>query len=270
MPKYLIALLLALLAGPAFAEEPQVFNAVTTGEIVVDAEGRVVSVKLDHKELGAKVMGAFEERIRGWLFEPVIVDGQAVPAKAYMLLDLLAKSVPGTEGMQLEVRQVNFSEPPGSRSEAADGSAPARASDSGLRMTPPLYPSEPLRRGAGGRVQLLVRVGADGQVTEVATHSAELRTVFSATERERKLYARAFMRAAERAAKNWSLPAFAGGTVVVPVKFFPDGDTGRRWAPILRVPHEQPVWMADDEDVVQLSEGGEAGSDRFRLLSAIN
>ena len=82
MPRFLALLLLALLAGPAFAKAPPDQVASTTGELVVDAEGRVVSVKLDHKDLGAERMSGFERQIRAWRFEPVIEDGKAVSARA--------------------------------------------------------------------------------------------------------------------------------------------------------------------------------------------
>lgn len=272
VPKNLSAIFLCLLAVPVFAAAPQAFNAATTGELVVDADGRVVSVELDHKQLGAKAMDAFEQRILSWRFEPVIVDGRAVPARARVHLDMLAKAMPGTEGLQLEIRQAWFSEPPDAKKpkEFGEEAAVDSSTDGDSGLSPPQYPLAPLMEGAGGTVWLLVRVGADGEVTEVGTRAAELRTVFTFTPRRQKHHMRAFALAAEQAAKGWKLPGCKNMVVIVPVKFVMPGDDGRKWVRVQEVELETPVFGANDEAVLRLSESGDSGSDRFRLLTALN
>lgn len=275
MPKMLAAFLLALLALPAFAKAPQDLVASTTGELVVDAEGRVASVKLDHKDLGMEVMSAFEQQIREWRFEPVLVDGKPVSARAGVHLDLRVKMSATDDAATLIVRSVHFSEPP---TEDGPGLAEARKAASaelkksmGHHLPPPSYPMAPLRAAAGGRVWLVVRLDAEGRVTKVGTRAAELFNVASLSPAWQRNYLQQFTDAAEKAAKKWRLPALAGTDVCVPVAFRVPGDDGRRWLPIQLMPVEALAWVdARDEEPPQLSARGERSSDRFRLQSAIN
>lgn len=278
MPKYLVALLLALLAllvGPAFAGAPRDLVASTTGELVVDAEGRVASVKLDHKDLGVEVMSAFEQQIREWRFEPVLVDGKAVRARAGVHLDMRVKMTEEDGPATLIVRSVRFSEPP---AEGGPGLAEVAAKTNadfykahGIRLSPPQYPSAPLLAAAGGKVLLQVRLDAEGRVERVGTRAAELFNVASLSPAWQRNYLRQFTEAAEKAAKKWRLPAFAGTDVYVPVEFRLPGDDGRRWLPMQPMPVEALAWMQSREDeALLLSNSGEQSSDRFRLLTTLN
>jgi hypothetical protein len=267
--RHLISLLLLLLAGPAFAEAPSRYIATTTGELVVDVDGRVASVKLDHKDLGTKVMEAFEDQIRDWRFEPVVVDGKAVRARAGMSLSLLVKDAE-SDRVTLHVRSVRFSEPPGT-DRTNDESAAGRIKREGLKMTPPVYPGIASRAGVGGTIWLLVRVGPDGKVDRVGTRAAELMTLASLTPEWRESHLRQFADAAERSAKKWRLPGYAGTDVCVPVRFSLYGDDRRRWVPIFPMKVEAPDWARrNDESLVNLPEGGLPGPDRFRLLTSLD
>lgn len=271
MPKSLIALLLALLTGPASAEEPRIYAAYTTGELVVDAEGRVASVTLDHKDLGAKVMAAFEEKIRAWRFEPVITEGRAAEARARMHLGLLVREKTEDTAVTLEVRAVRFSDLPDSRQVVATGTDALGAKAAGLRMPPPIYPGSPRRAGVGATLWLLVRVGADGRVEKVGTQAADLMSLEAITPEWQKSHLQQFVDAAVKATRKWRLPGFAGTDVRVPMTFPLHGDDRRRWVPIVPMPVEVPPWVVlCENDAIPLNGSGKPSSARFRLLSAIN
>jgi hypothetical protein len=267
--KLLVALLLSLLAGAAFASEPQSLAATTTGALAVDAEGRVTSVILDHKELGEETMAVFERRIREWRFEPVLVEGRAVPVRAGIHLGLLLKKGARDQDDVFEISGVWLSETTTSDVDAVDVTPTEAEIVADLKA--PLYPRRALQAQVGARVQLLLRIGADGKVVDVATHAAELRTQFAHSELDRKRFASMFIKGAERAAMKWRLPGLRPGVALMPVHFRMSdaGNDGRRWAPAHIVPIEPPAW-ATDEPVVYLNESGQPDSSRLRLLTALN
>jgi len=264
MPRFLAVLLLALLAGPAFAKPPHDLVASTTGELVVDAEGRVVSVKLDHKDLGAERMSGFERQIREWRFEPVIEDGKAVSARAGVHLDMRVRKTTREAPELLTIRGVRFYELPAEEGASLSG---AEAKTDGVHLSLPNYPWAPMKIGVGGQVWLLVRVGADGGATETAIHASELRTI-TLTPRMQKNHMRAFALAAQKAAKDWKLQGYENLIVMVPVKFAPPGEDTRSWVRVQEVELEKPPVAMYDEVVLPLNEAGDPGSDRFRLLTA--
>jgi hypothetical protein len=271
MPKRLIALLLALLAGPVFAEEPRLYSAYTTGELVVDAEGRVASVTLDHKDLGAKVMAAFEEKIRAWRFEPVVTEGRAAEARARMHLGLLVRERTEDTAVTLEVRAVRFSEPPNPGKAAATGIDALGAQAAGLSMPPPIFPGSPRRADVGAVLWLLVKVGADGRVEKVGLQAAELMSLETITPKWQESHLQQFVDAAEKATRKWRLPGFAGRDVRVPMTFPLPGDDRRRWVPIVRMPVEVPAWVKlCENDAIPFSGSVKPSSARFRLLSELN
>lgn len=271
MPKCLIALLLALLAGSALAEEPRIYAAYTTGELVVDAEGRVTSVTLDHKDLGAKVMAAFEQKIRAWRFEPVITDGRPAEARARMSLGLLVRERTEDTAVTLEVRAVSFRDPPDPGQVEATGIDALGAKAVGLRLPPPIFPGSPRRAGVGATLWLLVKVGADGRVEKMGLQAAELMSLETITPEWQDSHLQQFVAAAEKATRKWRLPAFAGVDVRVPMTFPLPGDDRRRWVPIVQVPVDVPAWVElCKNDAIPYSGSGEPGSARFQLLSELN
>mgnify|MGYP006172757127 CR=1 FL=1 len=197
MKRVATALLLlgAWVSAPALAaDEPEVYSASTTGEITVDVEGRVTALVLDHKELGADVMRAFEDKVRGWQFEPVLRDGAPVPAKARMTLELLLVRQVGVENLGIAFEDVQFFDPV--ERKVAEGVSAS--------LAPPRYPEESLRSGIGARVSLVLKLDADGRVIDVAAQEVNLLGEESGHQRDR--HAREFTRAAVRAASNGSNP----------------------------------------------------------------
>jgi hypothetical protein len=265
MRKLVAVLLLSLSATLACAtERPQVFEASTTGDLLIDAEGRVAELAVDRKELGDEVMAAVEQRIRSWRFEPMLVDGRPTAMRGRMRLNLLAERVPGEDGLTLAIRHVHFFDADRPEYEAKAGVAPPT-------MTPPMYPQPLVRLNVGAMVLVAIRLDDAGRVVDAASQSVELRTERADAPSVQQSHARALMRATERAARDWIIPAHAGEMVVIPVKFTVGVDRGRRWQRIHDVPVDPPAWvLAEQGEMVRLSEGGEAGSSRIQLRSAIN
>src|SRR5690349_17445880 len=109
MPKILAALLLSLAAMVVHAQDrTQVFSATTSGDLLIDADGRVAELDLHRKQLGDEVMAAIELRIREWRFQPVQVDGRPTPIRVRLQLDMLALREPGATGVTLAIRGVRF------------------------------------------------------------------------------------------------------------------------------------------------------------------
>jgi hypothetical protein len=259
-----------LLSASGISNAESTYVASTTGELVVGTDGQVDSVTLDHKELGQDVMRAFEQQISEWKFEPLIKDGKAVRARAGVHLDLMVR-MPGADGSAtLMVRGVRFSEPPDAENaggtERAAGPIPK-----GQVLSPPQYPSQPLRAAAGAKIWLVVRLDEEGRVARVGTRSAELFNVTDRSAAWQKNYLGQFVEAAEKAAKDWRLPAYAGTDVCIPVAFKLPGDDGRRWLPRQNMPVEYPAWaLSRKDETTQLSGSGEASSGRFRLLTSLD
>lgn len=267
MSKILLALLMTLAAATSAAgDRSQVFAASTTGELQIDAEGRVAALTLQHKSLGEEVMSAFEDRIRGWRFEPVHDGAQPVPISAKLRLDLLAVREPGEDGLALAIRNVQFLDAPMTNQASAGGSSgPAPV------LVRPNYPVSLARLNIGGTVWLAVRIGPEGRVAEAAAEAVELRTERADGVARQRAQARELTRASELAARGWQLPGLDGRTVTIPVRFRISNDRGERWMRIHNVPLEVPAWVvAERGAAVRLSESGEQDSARIRLLSAVN
>jgi len=255
-------LVAALSAAPAVARDaPQVYTAGTTGELVVDTEGRVVEVTLDRKALGDEVMQGFEDRIRQWRFEPVLRDGAPVRAKASMSLGLIVIRQPGVAGLRLGFERVQFFDP-------AEREARRGVSRS---LAPPTYPRSESVAQIGGRVNLLLQLDPDGRVVRAAAESVNVYGDELDGKVER--HARNFSRAAEQAASRWTIPGIEGGVVVVPVTFSPYQHDGQRWIRTRGATVEVPAWVAIERasrQVIALGEGGLASSERWKLLTPLD
>jgi hypothetical protein len=261
MKTVLLSLLLA--AAPAFAAETdvEVYTASTTGEVVIDTEGRVVEVSLDRKTLGNEVMQAFEDRIRTWRFEPVEQAGKPVRAKSHMALQMEATREKGADGLRLRVESVQFNHPV------------QRSSDEKMvrTLTRPHYPRDAMERGIGARVDLLLRLDENGQVTDAA--ALGVRLLGEEIQGSPALHARYFIRAALQAAAGWRIPGVEGGRAVVPVRFSAHGDRGDRWVRTRGIEIEVPAWVANDQasgEVIALGADGGQPSEGWKLLTPLD
>jgi hypothetical protein len=257
-----ILMVFALATSPAPASaELEVYTASTTGELVIDTEGRVQELSLDRKTLGEEVMKGFEDEIRSWRFEPIVRDGGPVRAKAHMALHMVVIRQPGVDGLRLGFESVQFNEP----SQRKTDERMSRA------LSPPHYPRDAMERGIGARVMLLLRLDDAGRVTQVATESVHL--LGEEIQGSPARHARYFSRAAEQAAAGWQIPGIEGNRVVVPVRFSANNDGGVRWIRTRGVDVEVPGWVAIERaegEVIALGDGGGQSSEGWKLLTPLD
>lgn len=257
-----ILMLFGLASGPVSASDArEVYTASTSGELVIDTEGRVAELKLERKTLGEEVMQGFEDEIRSWRFEPVLRDGTPVRAKAHMSLHLVVIRKPGVDGLRLGFESVQFNEPE------------QRKSDERMSrgLTPPRYPRDAMERGIGARVNLLLLLDEAGHVTDAAAESVHLLGEDIGGSPAR--HARYFIRAAEQAAADWQIKGIEGRRVVVPVRFSAQGDAGVRWVRTRGVDIEVPGWVAAERaagEIIALGDNGGQSSEGWTLLTPLD
>ena len=148
----------------------------------------------------------------------------------------------GQGGMAVSIRSAHF----GEVGEDAEGTSVRSAN-----LRPPAYPSAALFRGGTGTVYLLVKVGRDGRVEDVAAEQVNLTVVGPAREMER--IRGALARASLEAARRWRFtPPTAGEAaarshwvVRVPVEFYIDRQRTvpyGEWAAYHPGPYTPPAW----------------------------
>ena len=199
-------LLLALPLAVAAATPEGRVEVRIKGRISVGTGGEVVDYR-PVTEVPPGGAEALQSMVRGWTFEPVLVDGRAVVAETGVLLVMDAWDR-GEGRLALRLKDVAFG--------AHEGDAV---------MQPPRYPSDSLRSRVEGKVVLLVRVDGDGDVLDVAVQQTSVSERL-APDRARR-HAQAFEAAAMDVARRWRFGVReridgvpAGGTLRVPVDFF--------------------------------------------------
>lgn len=261
MLKMVCSLVLGLAAAQAQASSTDVFVLGVEGSLTVGADGSVIDVKLDSQAaLGPDAARGYEEHIRGWRFEPVVEDGKPVNAVARMKLSLVAVRKSGAREATFGIRRVWFTDPP---TMAAESSAKPK-------LDRPRYPSGPVRAGVGAKLELLVRLDGEGRVSDVATESMML--LGSAPGTRKGKFSANFRDAAEKAARNWVIPGYEeGALVIVPVSFWPT-QKADSWQQVYPGVVDPPAWVAAaraEKDAIDLVASGERTSSRLRLLTPL-
>ncbi|GAB2488762.1 energy transducer TonB [Arenimonas alkanexedens] len=264
MKRFWLLLLLLLVTSMAMADDKdvQLYTTLVQGDLSIGAEGEVLDVELSSRgSLGKGVLEGFEQRIRAWRFEPILVDGQPVIAKGRMHLSLVATRKKGDSVTQFGIRHVRFLEPAGTAS-----------TTSASRLVPPSYPSHALRAGAGAQVLLLVKLDAEGRPSQVTTEQLELLGV--ATRQAHQGYlASQFRRSAERVAERWSFHGHQAGDVVrVPVTYMAPGMSDG-WIPTVVQAVDLPEWAVlelSTQRAVELNADGSATAAQFKLMTALD
>lgn len=177
----------AFAAGRAEVRKQVEASMLVTGTIDIDQTGSVTAYQIQQAEALSKGLLDFVDRsVRGWRFEPVLVDGQAKPARAPMQLRLVLKQ--DGENYQARISGATFGR-------LQEGSL-ARG-----KLRPPRYPEEAVYKGAGGTVYLVLRVGRDGSVRDVVAEQVNLRVLDNA--RAMESYREMLSRAAVTTARTW-------------------------------------------------------------------
>ncbi|GAB3382407.1 energy transducer TonB [Lysobacter fragariae] len=273
----LLATLCLLLCATALADGPRGVrkraeaSMLVTGMIEVDEQGKVSSYALDQQDkLPAGVVDLLGKSVPGWVFAPVLVDGNPVKAKTDMSIRVVVhKREDGN--YEVEQRGVSF---------GTTSRDPAERAVAAPALTPPDYPPQAARLGLEGSVYLLLKVGRDGKVEDVIAEQVNLG--FVASDNDMVVYRKMFAKPAIAHARTWTFNPPTRGeekdalfwTVRVPVVFNMGRTVSRygQWSAYIPGPRQRASWEEADEGVAfspdALPAGGAFQTDaRWRLLS---
>ncbi|GGJ96795.1 energy transducer TonB [Luteimonas terricola] len=197
------------------------------GRIAVDPSGEVMEYR-PSVDVPPGVEAMLQSMVRGWGFEPVVVEGRAVTAETGLLLVFDAWDKGGDQ-LALRLKDVAFG-----------------AHEGGRALAPPPYPVEALRSGVNGKVVLLLRVDGEGDVLDVAVEQTSVSDRLP-HDRARR-YAEAFEKASMGVARRWRFGVRervdgvpTGGTLRIPVEFF----VGQHGSSLAPGPVRQAPWAPD-------------------------
>lgn len=275
-----IGLLLVAMAGVAEGQnrrevlEQAEASLVVTGHVDIEPDGTVSAYVIeDREQLPDFVVSMVDQAAERWRFEPIVIDGEAVAARAKMNLRFLAK--PADEGeFVISIASGSF----GEYSDTDTDWITRR------KMDPPRYPIDMLRSGAQGTVYLLVKVGRDGAVEDVVAEQVNLRTYGNARQMERMRESLA--KASLAAARRWTFnPPSTGDRVDedywvtrIPVEYAIDDGRRRRsvagnWEGYIPGPRQpRPGWAPERDsgsDAVPAGSLAMVGNER-RLLTSLD
>lgn len=260
----LLLLLCGLLTGTALADGQRSVakqaeaSMLVTGTIVVAPDGSVSSYAVDHSEkLPPAVVSVIEKNAARWTFKPVLLDGKPVMAKASMNLRIVVTPMQQKGSYTVAIRGASFGQ-----------GAPGGNVSKGIR-TLPHYPMGTILDRVSGTVYLVVKVGRQGQVEDVAAEQVNLRVLGRPFEMKR--WRKEFAEASVAAARSWTFhPPVTGAhandpywVARVPVTFNirPVGGQSPRpaygqWQSYIPGPHALIPWLdqkqlaASDADAV--------------------
>lgn len=174
-------------ASPSEVAKSIEASMLVTGSIVVATDGKVSQYELDQPEkLPPLAKEVLQKSIPGWTFEPVLKDGKPVLAKTEMAIRLVAN-------------------------QQADGAVAVRVSGAtfgdGKAITykdraTPRYPRQAIKNRVQGTVYMLLKIGRDGTVLEVAAEQVNLGTL--GNQRELSRWRKWLAESATRAGRQWT------------------------------------------------------------------
>jgi hypothetical protein len=243
------------------------------GEVAIDAAGLVTDVGIATPVNDALRAGVTRV-VRDWKFEPVVVDGVAVPARAKARI--LLGSRPTSAVDKVWVDGVTF----------VRSTAPIELPNAQLTVSHldrPRYP--PGMRGVAGRVLVAMRIGLDGRVADAAVVQSALRDVVG-EKHELQQAIDQFERASLAAARRWRFtvvvregaqPSADELTVMVPVEFSTASSqrmTKGDWRLHVRAPRQSAPWLSDEgkrlaNDAADVGEAPSPVAGGLRLRSPV-
>ena len=252
--KLRLVLLLTLLAGTFVADAAGTkadvrktieHSMLVTGTIHIGTDGTVVAHHLDNAEkLPPPVRDLIAKALPIYRFEPIKIDGQVVKARAKLGVRVVAKQI--EEGKyQLRIGGVSFGDEGGDERESVNP----------IKMTPPIYPPAAYVSGTRGTVYLLLKIGQDGKVQDLAAEQVNLKVL--GNERKMEQARKVLADASVEAARKWTFNVPTRGpqvaepfwSVRVPVDymFHEDRQVGYgQWEAYVPGPRHTPVWAEDE------------------------
>ena len=235
------------------------------GEVQIAPDGHVSDYRLNSK-LTASIADVIDRNVRGWRFEPIVIDGRSVTAKTAMHLSLKAEPADSkADAYMLRVSAVRF------------GEMKPKA-----HFKPPQYPASAVRAHVGGKVILAVHLDETGKVIDVQPYQTSL-DARARNENEAEHYRRILEKASVEAAREWQYDLSeridgkaVGMAAMIPVDYSlcnmpcskPQSGT---WRALIPGPVHPASWMhkeqvAENQDLSTLPEGQAAALDsRFHL-----
>lgn len=257
--RILLGVVLSVLAfaaganGPGAVRKQVESSMLVTGTIDIATDGGVTGFRLDKEDkLPAEVVQLARQAVPEWRFEPVVIDGQAVTVSAKMSMRMVATRL-GENGYRLSIRGAAFGRDALAHADRKPGTT-LQASE----MHPPTYPRGAAESGITGIVYLLLRIGRDGAVEDVATEQVNLTVIGSEITMQRGR--KSLESAALHAARRWTFkPPTAGDAaddphwkVRVPVAFQFDGKRAPaygEWEAYVPGPRMPPPSWVEQTDV---------------------
>ncbi|MBS0591216.1 MAG: energy transducer TonB [Proteobacteria bacterium] len=251
-------------AADAQAGKPMLELHVS-GEVQIAPDGHVSDYVLA-SDLAKPVASLVEKNVRGWIFEPVLINGRAVVAKTAVNMAIKAEPV-DESNYRLRIVDVHF----------------GGATLSKAHMYPPKYPAQAIRAGVGGKVVLALRLDENGNVAEAVPYQTNL-DVRTRTEKEAELYRQILEKASLDAAKRWHYDLtekYDGkpirSSVLVPVAYSLDsrGAKDGHWKSYLPGPVHDIPWKHDGQvaakaDAASIPDGSALSLDsNFKLKSDV-
>jgi hypothetical protein len=248
----------AVAAGPNAARKRAEASMLVTGDITVAPDGSVAGYTLDKQEkLPAEVTGLVAKAATKWRFEPVMREGHAVAAKAHMNLRLVARrESPGSDMYTIRITGGSFGD------EGAGGEELSYAT-----RKPPGYPQAAIADRVEGTVYLVVRVGRNGKVEDVAAEQVNLGVAGSDT--NMKVWRNVLANPAVRAAKEWTFNVPTKGAHVndpyyvarVPITYHLDrtevpDDLYGKWQAYVPGPKQDVSWSKESGSVDAVPDDG--------------
>jgi len=239
-------------SGPAAVRKQMEASMLVTGAVVIERDGRVSAWELDRPDrLPKAVTDLVAKSAAAWRFDPVMVDGDVVRAKARMSLRVVA-TPHDDDSFEVTIRSGHFGYDAlgaGERDTAADTDSVAA-----VRMQPPTYPKKALDANRRGTVSLVLRSGREGRVTDAFAEQVNLRVVAAEGQMERMR--QTLIRPALVAARKWTFEIPTTGDeadddhwlVRVPVEYQISGEKEAgygEWQAYVPGPRQTAPWSAD-------------------------
>ncbi len=240
----LAATIMLLALSPAFAQKgAATLDMDADGEVQIAPDGHVSDYRL-HSKLGPTLAALVDSNVRGWRFEPVVIDGKPVIAKTAVHIKLKAEPRGDTDDYAVQIVNVTFGSPQRSRG-----------------MKPPKYPEAAIRARIGAKVMLSIRLDDTGKVVEVQPYQTSLNRRAS-SEMEAEQWRHLFEASSVAAARTWHYDLSEtvngkpmGTDAVVPLVFSLHGNgmhdpVPGEWTAYLPGPQHPATWSASSRETV--------------------
>lgn len=273
-----LAVAFALPASAQAPPAPAVNSLMTTrvdSEIKIDPSGALVDYRSE-TPLPDNVRASLEKQVRSWRFEPVLVQGQPVTARARMRVTLAARDL-GNEQYAVSVDNVTF---PANNQAVMPDAPPAAATIASRKIGAPGYPMSLARAGVSGMVLLYLRLSPEGRVLEAVPVQTSL---FNAQGSAQTLAqgVKAFEQSSVRAARDWQFdvqvlqgatPSARDLTVSMPVEYHAPGHRETRpgqWRTEVRGERREAAWLRGDAQAQRIGVSDLDSGDLLPLASAV-